>query len=267
MDSQYTQILLLQATAIENWTQFIRTATIRSGCLATWTAYPSKALNVTWTPSSMRQSWMVDLWTLISTTRLQLMGFLRGWRPLHTAGCRARDIRWDWWLLWSESNLTTKMSPGCLIDEHFHSHTQGFILSINVSSTGSWWVKKWKHHHSANVMWHISSNSPMFVSILFKGLKPIETFLTCLSVCLKAGIKLDFKDTWRKPKHGNFVETPHIFLFFGLNVPVLISSLYFRRLSLQQPRWVSKSCCNGDTKTPSRAKVQQSMQSAFWIGS
>lgn len=118
MDSQ--QILLPQATATENWTQLIHTATIRSGCPATWTAYPSKALNVTWTPSSMRPSWMVDLWTLISTPRVQLMGFLRGWRPLHTAGCRARDnSRWDWWLLWGESDFTTEMPLVCSIDEHF----------------------------------------------------------------------------------------------------------------------------------------------------
>lgn len=131
MDSQDMQILLLQATAIENWTQFIRTATIRSGCPVTWTAYPSKALNVTWTPSSTRPSWMVDLWTLISTPRRPLMGFLRGWRPLHTAGCRARDsIRWDWWLLWRESNLTTKMSPLCLIDEHFAFSYAGFYSSV-----------------------------------------------------------------------------------------------------------------------------------------
>lgn len=121
------QILLPRTTATENWTQFTHTATIRSGCPATWTAYPSKALNATWTPSSTRPSWMVDLWILISTPRLQLTGFLRGWRPPRTTGCRARDdVRWDWWLLWREPNLTTKMFSACLIDEHSAFSYAGF---------------------------------------------------------------------------------------------------------------------------------------------
>lgn len=120
MDSQHTQILFLQATATENWTQFIRTATIRSGCPVTWTACPSRASSATWRPSSTRLSWMVDLWTLISTPRLPLMGFHRGWSPLHTAGCPARvSIRWDWPLHWNDTNVTNKMSTLWLIAEQF----------------------------------------------------------------------------------------------------------------------------------------------------
>lgn len=66
-----------------------------------------------------------------------------------------------------------------------HSHMQGFILSIALNLTENWKVKKkWKLHF-ANVTRLISSSSPMFVSVLSKGLKPLKIFLTCL----KAGIK------------------------------------------------------------------------------
>lgn len=186
MVSQHTQILFLQATATESWTQLICTATIRSGCPVTWTACPSRALNVTWRPSSMRLSWMEALWTLILTPRLPLMGFLSGWSPLHTAGCRARvRIRWDQALLWNYANSTNKNVP--LYDwllNHLRSCTQVFILSSSVNWTGRWSVEKWKHPHSAQVMWHISSKGCVFVRVMSKRLKPMKISLT-ENVCKK----------------------------------------------------------------------------------
>lgn len=174
MDSQ--QILLPQATAIENWTQLIHTAIIRSGCPATWTAYPSKALNVTWTPSSTRPSWTVELWTLISTPRLQLMGFLRGWSPLHTAGCRARNnSRWERRLLWRQSDSITKIPLVCSIDEHLYSHTQVVYSQHQRLQLETGMKPTTENIITANVIWHISSNS----RIWSKGLKPNNIF------CLK----------------------------------------------------------------------------------
>lgn len=187
MDSQRTQTLLLQATATENWAQFIRTATIRSGCPATWTAYPSRALNVTWTPFSMRPSWMVDLWTLISTPRLPLMGFLRGWRPLHTAGCPARDnIRWEWCLLWRDSHL--KCQQFVWLMSILYSHTQGFSLLINVNLTGNWRVKEMERWSLCKChVTHLKQQSNVCQYTVWRT--QTHKNILVLSVCPKAGIK------------------------------------------------------------------------------
>lgn len=197
MVSQHTQVLFLQATATETWTQFIRTATIRSGCPATWTACPSRALNVTWRPSSMRLSWMEALWTLILTPRLPLMGFLSGWSPLHTAGCRARvRIRWDQALLWSYANSSNK-NVQCMIDCWTICVLVRRFLFL-AAATGSWSVEKWKHRHSAQVMWQISSNGCMSVSVMSKRLKPMKISLTA-NVCKKL--------KWKKRHLGHLKKT------------------------------------------------------------
>lgn len=98
---------------------------------------------------------------------------------------------------------------------HLRSRTQVFILSSSVNSTGSWseMKEKWKHRHSAQVMWPISSNSCMFVSVMSKRLKPMK--ISTENVCKK----LKWKKTFKTPKENQSTVTllKYLISFFIVN--------------------------------------------------
>lgn len=128
-----------------------------------------------------------------------------------------------------------------------HSHTQGFILSIALDLTENWKVKKKMEASSfcqCDVT-HLKQQSRVCQCTVWRTQTP-KNILDLPKSWIK---KIDFQDTWRKPKRDHFVKTPDFFFFFfGLTVPVLTISLCFRRLSLQQPTWVSTSSRNGDAQ-------------------
>lgn len=269
MVSQHTQVLFLQATATETWTQFTRTATIRSGCPATWTACPSRASNVTWRPSSMRLSWMEALWTLILTRRLPLMGFLSGWSPLHTAGCRARvRIRWDQTRLWNDANSINK-NVHCM--------------------SGCWTIGVLLHRFLCLAAASIRLEAEMLrneiIVILHTSCDKSQATVVCLSVSslkgwnpwkypgLQRSVKSlnEKKKTFRTPeenqKNGNFVKIPDFSFFLIVNwartnhfLMLLKTQLAAAQMSLNlQLHWKHRKAAS-----LSRGKVQWS---TFLIGS